>query len=53
MALTKLQNMINPEVLGAFLETKLVHAIKLSPLAVVGTELQGRAGNTLTLPTCC
>ena len=51
MALTKLQNMINPEVLGAFLETKLVNAIKLSPLAVVGTELQGRAGNTLTLPT--
>ena len=43
--------MINPEVLGAFLETKLVDAIKLSPLAVVGTELQGRAGNTLTLPT--
>lgn len=51
MALTKLSNMINPEVLGAFLETKLVDAIKLSPLAVVGTELQGRAGNTLTLPT--
>ena len=51
MALTKLQNVINPEVLGAFLETKLVNAIKLSPLAVVGTELQGRAGNTLTLPT--
>ena len=51
MALTQLSNMINPEVLGAFLETKLVNAIKLSPLAVVGTELQGRAGNTLTLPT--
>ena len=51
MAVSKLTNMINPEVLGAFLETKLVHAIKLSPLAVVGTELQGRAGNTLTLPT--
>ena len=51
MALTQLSNMINPEVLGAFLETKLVSAIKLSPLAVVGTELQGRAGNTLTLPT--
>ena len=51
MATTKLSNMINPEVLGAFLETKLVDAIKLSPLAVVGTELQGRAGNTLTLPT--
>ena len=51
MAVSKLSNMINPEVLGAFLETKLVNAIKLSPLAVVGTELQGRAGNTLTLPT--
>ena len=51
MATTKLQNIINPEVLGAFLETKLVHAIKLAPLAVVGTELEGRAGNTLTLPT--
>lgn len=51
MAVSKLSNMINPEVLGAFLETKLVDAIKLSPLAVVGTELQGRAGNTLTLPT--
>ena len=51
MAITQLSNMINPEVLGAFLETKLVDAIKLSPLAVVGTELQGRAGNTLTLPT--
>ena len=51
MAMTKLTDIINPEVLGAFLETKLVDAIKLSPLAVVGTELQGRAGNTLTLPT--
>ena len=51
MATTKLTNMINPEVLGAFLETKLVDAIKLSPLAVVGTELQGRAGYTLTLTT--
>ena len=29
MATTKLSNMINPEVLGAFLETKLVNAIKL------------------------
>ncbi len=51
MATTKLQNLINPEVLSAFLETKMVDAIALSPLAVVGTELQGRAGNTLTLPT--
>ena len=31
MAVSKLSNMINPEVLGAFLDTKLVDAIKLSP----------------------
>lgn len=51
MATTKLANLINPEVLSAFLESKMIDAIKLSPLAVVGTDLQGRAGNTLTLPT--
>lgn len=51
MATTKLANLINPEVLSAFIESKLVDAIKLSPLAVVGTELQAEgAGNTLTRP---
>lgn len=51
MATTKLTNLINPQVLSQFIDAKLVDAIKLSPLATVGTELQGRPGNTLTMPS--
>lgn len=50
MATTKLSNLLNPEVVASYIDTKLVDKIKLSPLAVIGTELQGRPGNTLTLP---
>ena len=50
MATTKLSNLLNPEVVAKYIDAKLVDKIKLSPLAVVGTELQGRPGNTLTVP---
>ena len=50
MATTKLSNLLNPQVVGQYIDTKLVDKIKLSPLAVIGTELQGRPGNTLTVP---
>ena len=50
MATTKLTNLLNPQVVGEYIDAKLVDKIKLSPLAVVGTELQGRPGNTLTVP---
>lgn len=50
MATTKLSNLLNPEVVASYIDTKLVDKIKLSPLAVIGTELQGRPGNTLTVP---
>jgi N4-gp56 family major capsid protein len=50
MATTKLSNLLNPEVVAEYIDAKLVDKIKLSPLAVVGTELQGRPGNTLTVP---
>ena len=50
MATTKLSNLLNPEVVAQYIDMKLVDQIKLSPLAVVGTELQGRPGNTLTVP---
>lgn len=49
--ITKLSNIINPEVMGAFLDKKIVNKIKFSPLAVIGHDLQGQAGNTLTIPT--
>lgn len=47
---TKLENLLNPEVVAEYIDAKLVDKIKLSPLAVVGTALQGRPGNTLTVP---
>ena len=50
MAQTKLANLINPEVIGASLEVKLVDLIKFSPIAQMGYELQGQAGNTLSIP---
>lgn len=49
--ITKLTNIINPEVMGAFLDKKIVNKIKFAPLAVIGYDLQGQAGNTLTMPT--
>lgn len=50
MAITKVENLINPEVMGQYLDIKLIDAIKLSPLMDVNTELQGKPGDTLTLP---
>ena len=37
--------------MGAFLDKKIVNKIKFAPLAVIGYDLQGQAGNTLTMPT--
>lgn len=50
MAITMKNNLIDPEVLGAFLDVKLVDAIKLSPLVEVDNTLAGRPGSTLSLP---
>lgn len=47
---TKLEQMVNPEVLADMISAELPNAIALAPLAVVGTKLQGRAGNTITMP---
>ena len=47
---TKLAQLINPEVMGAFAERKLEAEFKFAPLAVVGHELQGQPGDTLTIP---
>ena len=47
---TKLTNLINPEVIGAYLDVKLVDKIKLSPIVEVDRTLEGRPGNTLSLP---
>lgn len=47
---TKIADLINPEVLADMVSAELPNAISFSPLAIVGTRLEGRAGNTLTLP---
>ena len=47
---TKIADLINPEVLADMVSAELPNAIAFAPLAVVGTRLEGRAGNTLTMP---
>ena len=47
---TKLSSLINPQVLADMIETKLVNAMKFTPLCKVDNTLVGRAGDTVTLP---
>lgn len=51
MAQTKLANIVNPEVMADMIDKKLVDAIKFAPLATIDTTLQGRPGDTITLPS--
>lgn len=48
---TKIANLIDPEVLADYVSSKLIDAIKFSPLASISYELEGRAGSTLSIPT--
>lgn len=47
---TYLKNLFDPEVIGMMIDTKLINAIKLAPLAVIDTTLVGRPGDTVKLP---
>lgn len=47
---TKIADLINPEVLTDMISAELPNAIVFAPLAVVETEVEGRAGNTITMP---
>ena len=47
---TKLTNLLDPQVIGAYLDVKLIDKIKLSPIAEINRELEGRPGSTLTFP---
>lgn len=47
---TKIADLINPQVLADMISAELPNAIVFAPLATRGTRLQGRAGNTLTMP---
>ena len=50
MATTKLNNLINPEVIADFVDEKLVDNMVFSPLATIDYTLEGRAGDTLKFP---
>ena len=50
MATTKLANMINPEVMAEMISAKVEKKVAIIPFAKMDTTLQGRAGNTITIP---
>lgn len=47
---TKIANLIDPEVMSDYIREKLVDLIRFAPLAKVDTTLQGRSGDTVTMP---
>ena len=50
MAITKLASMINPEVMSEMISAKVEKKVSVIPFAKVDTTLEGRAGNTITIP---
>lgn len=51
MAVTKMTNMINPQVMGDMINAKIEALLKITPYAKVDTTLQGVAGDTKTVPS--
>lgn len=51
MAVTKMANMINPEVMGPMIEAKITALLKLTPYARVDRTLVGVPGDTKTVPS--
>lgn len=50
-AVTKLKDIINPEVMANMIEAKIEAQCKITPYARVNTDLQGVPGDTLTVPS--
>lgn len=48
--ITKVSDLINPEVMADMISAKLDKKLKAIPFAKVDTKLQGQAGNTITVP---
>ena len=51
MTMTKLAQMVNPEVMADMISAKLPQMIKVSPLAAIDKTLEGQPGNTITVPS--
>ena len=50
MTQTKIEQLVNPEVMADMVSAKLPKMIKFTPLAYVERELVGQPGNTITVP---
>lgn len=50
MAMTKLANLINPEVMADMISAKIANAIVVTPFAKVDTTLAGQPGSKITVP---
>ena len=48
---TKLTNLVNPQVMADLIDKKLVDLMRFAPLATIDRTLQGRPGNTISLPS--
>lgn len=51
MAVTKISDIINPQVMADIIEAKIEAQCKITPYAKVDTTLQGVAGDTVTVPS--
>jgi N4-gp56 family major capsid protein len=51
MAVTKLNDIINPEVMGDMIDAKIPHMLKFMPFAKLDTTLVGVPGDTKTVPS--
>ena len=51
MAVTMMENMINPQVMGDMINAKIEALAKITPYAKVDTTLQGVPGDTKTVPS--
>lgn len=50
MSVTKIENIINPEVMADMISAELPNALQVSKLYKVDRTLTGKAGNTITVP---
>lgn len=50
MSITKLENLVDPQVMADIIREKLTDKIRFAPLAKVDTTFAGRPGDTITLP---
>ena len=47
---SQVSDLLTPEVLGAYIDLKVMDAIKLTPFLDIDRTLEGRSGDTVTLP---